>query len=398
MSDFKTGDVDLSSLKIDKTKKSGAPGRGRKWLHLLWLLLPVVVYLGYELVIKQVTPATKVRVATAQMLTGSEASAELVATGYVVAQVKAAVASKATGRLEVLNVEEGDVVKANDILAILDNADVKADLERAKANLAMARADSTDATIKLNRASELIKSGATTQDIVDEVRANYERAIASVNVALASVRYTEVAVENTIIRAPFTGTVLSKDADVGEMVAPFSSAGSSRGAVVTLADMSSLEVEADVSESNIYKVRVGAPAEIVLDAYPSIKYPAMVKKIVPTADRSRATVLTKIAFTQIDEKVLPEMSARVNFLPDTIDSAKAALPAVIAIPKTAVTNRDGRKVVYKVVGQNVIETTVQTGRELGTFVEIVSGTAIGDQVVLSPASGMKSGDKIELAQ
>ena len=398
MSDFKTGDVDLSSLKIDKTKKSGAPGRGRKWLHLLWLLLPVVVFLGYELVIKQVTPATKVRVATAQMLTGSEASAELVATGYVVAQVKAAVASKATGRLEVLNVEEGDVVKANDILAILDNADVKADLERAKANLAMARADSTDATIKLNRASELIKSGATTQDIVDEVRANYERAIASVNVALASVRYTEVAVENTIIRAPFTGTVLSKDADVGEMVAPFSSAGSSRGAVVTLADMSSLEVEADVSESNIYKVRVGAPAEIVLDAYPSIKYPAMVKKIVPTADRSRATVLTKIAFTQIDEKVLPEMSARVNFLPDRVDSAKAALPAVIAIPKTAVTNRDGRKVVYKVVGQNVIETTVQTGRELGTFVEIVSGTAIGDQVVLSPASGMKSGDKIELAQ
>ena len=398
MSDFKTGDVDLSSLKIDKTKKSGAPGRGRKWLHLLWLLLPVVVFLGYELVIKQVTPATKVRVATAQMLTGSEASAELVATGYVVAQVKAAVASKATGRLEVLNVEEGDVVKANDILAILDNADVKADLERAKANLAMARADSTDATIKLNRASELIKSGATTQDIVDEVRANYERAIASVNVALASVRYTEVAVENTIIRAPFTGTVLSKDADVGEMVAPFSSAGSSRGAVVTLADMSSLEVEADVSESNIYKVRVGAPAEIVLDAYPSIKYPAMVKKIVPTADRSRATVLTKIAFTQIDEKVLPEMSARVNFLPDKVDSTKAALPAVIAIPKTAVTNRDGRKVVYKVVGQNVIETTVQTGRELGTFVEIVSGTAIGDQVVLSPASGMKSGDKIELAQ
>ena len=398
MSDFKTGDVDLSSLKIDKTKKSGAPGRGRKWLHLLWLLLPVVVFLGYELVIKQVTPATKVRVATAQMLTGSEASAELVATGYVVAQVKAAVASKATGRLEVLNVEEGDVVKANDILAILDNADVKADLERAKANLAMARADSTDATIKLNRASELIKSGATTQDIVDEVRANYERAIASVNVALASVRYTEVAVENTIIRAPFTGTVLSKDADVGEMVAPFSSAGSSRGAVVTLADMSSLEVEADVSESNIYKVRVGAPAEIVLDAYPSIKYPAMVKKIVPTADRSRATVLTKIAFTQIDEKVLPEMSARVNFLPDKVDSAKAALPAVIAIPKTAVTNRDGRKVVYKVVGQNVIETTVQTGRELGTFVEIVAGTAIGDQVVLSPASGMKSGDKIELAQ
>ena len=398
MSDFKTGDVDLSTLKIDKTKKSGAPSRGRKWLHLLWLLLPVVLFFGYKLTLKQIAPATKVKVATAQMLTGSEASAELVATGYVVAQVKAAVASKATGRLEVLNVEEGDVVKANQILAILDNADVKADLARTTASLAMARADSTDAAIKLNRASELIKTGATTQDIVDEVKSNYARAIASVNVALAGVRYAEVAVENTIIRAPFDGTVLSKDADVGEMVAPFSSAGSSRGAVVTLADMSSLEVEADVSESNLYKVRVGSPAEIVLDAYPNVKYPAMVKKIVPTADRSRATVLTKIAFTQIDDKVLPEMSARVNFLPDRVDSGKAAMPAVIAIPKSAVTNRDGRKVVYKVVGQNVVEVAIQAGRELGTFTEISSGIAVGDQVVLSPASGMKSGDKIELSQ
>ncbi len=398
MSEFKTGNVDLSTLKIDKSNKSGASGRGRKWLHLLWLLLPVVLYFGYQLTIKQVTPATKVKIATAQMLTGSEASAELVATGYVVAQVKAAVASKATGRLEVLNVEEGDIVKANQILAILDNADVKADQARALANLEMARADSADAAIKYNRVSELIKSGSTTQDIVDATKANYDRAVASVNVALAGVRYAEVTVENTIIRAPFDGTVLSKDADVGEMVAPFSSAGSSRGAVVTLADMSSLEVEADVSESNIYKVKVGAPCEIILDAYPNIKYPAAVKKIVPTADRSRATVMTKIAFTQIDEKVLPEMSARVNFLPEKSGVAETPQPAVIAIPKSAVTSREGRKVVYKLVGENVQEAAVQIGRELGTFTEISSGIAVGDQVVLSPAGGMKSGDKIEISQ
>ncbi len=398
MSEFKTGNVDLSTLKIDKSNKSGAPGRGRKWLHLLWLLLPVVLYFGYQLTIKQVTPATKVKIATAQMLTGSEASAELVATGYVVAQVKAAVASKATGRLEVLNVEEGDIVQENQILAILDNADVKADQARALANLEMARADSADAAIKYNRVSELIKSGSTTQDIVDAAKANYDRALASVNVALAGVRYAEVTVENTIIRAPFDGTVLSKDADVGEMVAPFSSAGSSRGAVVTLADMSSLEVEADVSESNIYKVRVGAPCEIILDAYPNVKYPAAVKKIVPTADRSRATVMTKIAFTQIDEKVLPEMSARVNFLPEKSGVAETPQPAVIAIPKSAVTSREGRKVVYKLVGENVQEVAVQIGRELGTFTEISSGIAVGDQVVLSPAGGMKSGDKIEISQ
>ena len=398
MGEFNTGNVDLSALKIDKGRKSGAPGRGRKWLHLLWLLLPVVLYFGYQLTINRITPAAKVKVATVQMLTGSEAAAELVATGYVVAQVKAAVASKATGRLEVLNVEEGDVVSANQVLAVLDNADVKADLERARANLAMARADSLDAAIKYNRASELIKSGSTTQDLVEAAGANYDRAKASVNVALAGVRYSEVAVENTIIRAPFDGTVLSKDADVGEMVAPFSSAGSSRGAVVTLADMSSLEVEADVSESNIYKVRVGAPCEIVLDAYPNVKYPASVKKIVPTADRSRATVMTKISFTQIDEKVLPEMSARVNFLPEKRDEQLAAQPAVMAIPKSAVTSRDDRTVVFKIVDDKVTEVTIKTGRELGTFTEVVSGLTVGDRIVLSPAGGMKSGDKVELSQ
>ncbi len=398
MSEFKASDADLTALKLDKRQKTGAPRRWHKWLHLLWLLIPIVGYLVYRIGLHEITPATKVRSATAQMLTGSEAQAELVATGYVVAQVKAAVSSKATGRLEVLNVEEGDVVKAGEVLAILENSDVKADLERMKANVAMARADSTDAYIKLNRANELIKSGSTTQDIVDEMIANYDRAKASVAVASAGVRYAEVAVENTIIRAPFDGTVLSKDADVGEMVAPFSSAGSSRGAVVTLADMSSLEVEADVSESNIYKVNVGQPCEIILDAYPGVRYPGRVKKIVPTADRSRATVMTKIAFTQIDDKVLPEMSARVNFLPEKTAGAEKPQPPVLAVPKSTISNRNGRPVVFKIIGQNVQEVAVTIGRELGTFTEILSGLVAGDQVVVSPPGALKSGDKIELSQ
>ncbi len=398
MSELNASNADLSALKIDKSSKSGSRGRGRKWLHLLWLLVPIAIYLAYKVGIQEITPATKVRVATAQLLNGTEAQAELVATGYVVAQVKAAVASKATGRLETLNVEEGDVVQAGQVLAILENDDVKADLERMRANLVMARADSTDAAIKLNRANQLIMTGATTQDIVDEMKAYYDRAAASVEVAQAGVQYAEVAVENTIIRAPFDGTVLSKDADVGEMVAPFSSAGSSRGAVVTLADMNSLEVEADVSESNIYKVKVGAPCEIILDAYPGIRYPGRVKKIVPTADRSRATVMTKIAFETIDDKVLPEMSARVNFLPEKAAAETTPQQAVIAVPKTTLTNREGRSVVFKIAGAQVQEAAVQVGRELGTFTEIVSGVAVGDQVVISPPGGMKPGDKIEISQ
>ncbi len=399
MSDFKASSADLSALKIDKSRKSGAPGSNRKYLWIIGLLVvAAVVYFGYRFGIQQVTPTTKVRVATAQLLTGTEAQAELVATGYVVAQVKAAVASKATGRLEQLNVEEGDQVKSGEVLAVLENGDVRADLQRARAALAVARADSSIAAIDRERVLGLIKTGSTTNDRVDAAQAAYERANAGVKVALAGVDYAEVAVENTIIRAPFDGTVLSKDADVGEMVAPFASASSSRGAVVTLADMSSLEVEADVSESNIYKVKVGQPCEIVLDAYPGVRYAGEVKKIVPTADRSRATVMTKIAFKNVDGRVLPEMSARVNFLPVKVDQPEAPAQPVIAVPKSSVTNRDGRSIVFKVAGNKVIETVVQTGRELGTFTEVSSGIVVGDQVVISPPGAMKSGDKIELSQ
>ena len=389
--------VDLSALKIDRKRNSDAPRRGKKWLHLLWLLVPVIVYFGYQITIKSVAPAIKVQTARAQLLSGADAAAELVATGYVVAQVKAAVASKGTGRLEVLNVEEGDKVKAGEILAILDNSDIRADLDYAKAGLLSTRADSVEASINLKRQQGLIKADATTQDVVDAATAAFDRAVANMQVRRASIRSAEVALENTIIRAPFDGTVLTKNADVGEMVTPFASASSSKGAVVTIADMSSLEVEADVSESNIYKVKFSQPCEIVLDAYPGVKYQGYVKKIVPTADRSRATVLTKIGFKNIDDKVLPEMSARVNFLPVVEKQAAQEKPTLV-VAKGAITTRDGGKVVFKVVGDYVQETTIQAGRELGQMTEIITGLLSGDMVVVSPPGGMKTGDKVELTK
>jgi RND family efflux transporter MFP subunit len=397
MSESRPENVDLAALKIDRKQKSDAPRRGRKWFHLLWLLVPVIVYFGYQKTIKSITPATKVQTARAQLLSGTDAAAELVATGYVVAQVKAAVASKGTGRLEVLNVEEGDKVKAGEILAILDNSDIRADLDYAKAGLLAARADSVEASINLNRQRGLIKADATTQDVVDAATAGFDRAVANMQVRRASIRSAEVALENTIIRAPFDGTVLTKNADVGEMVAPFASASSSKGAVVTIADMSSLEVETDVSESNIYKVKPGQPCEIVLDAYPGVKYQGFVKKIVPTADRSRATVLTKIGFKNIDDKVLPEMSARVNFLP-VVEKQTAAEKPTLVVAKGAITTRDRGKVVFKVVGDYVKETPVETGRELGEMTEIVTGLVSGDVAIVSPPGGMKTGDKVELTK
>ena len=160
MNESNSDKVDLSTLKIDRKRKSDAPSRGRKWLHLLWLLVPIIIYVGYRTTIKSITPATKVQIARAQLLSGTDAAAELVATGYVVAQIKAAVASKGSGRLEVLNVEEGDKVKAGEILAILDNSDIRADLDYAKAGLLAARADSVEASVNLKRQQGLIKADA----------------------------------------------------------------------------------------------------------------------------------------------------------------------------------------------------------------------------------------------
>jgi RND family efflux transporter MFP subunit len=205
-----------------------------------------------------------------------------------------------------------------------------------------------------------------------------------------------VALENTFIRAPFDGTILTKNADVGEIVAPFASSATSKGSVVTLADMGSLEVEADVSESNINKVSAGQQCEIVLDAYPDTRYPGQVKKIVPTADRARATVLTKVAFIQRDARVLPEMSARVNFFADT--TARTSTATALAIPKDCLTTRESSTVVFRVNGDVVDQVTVRRGRELGSMVEILEGVSAGDRIVLTPPGKMSHGQKIELSK
>ncbi len=396
MSEADAKNADLSALRIDREKQRHAPGQGRKWWHLLWLLVPIIAYFIYQSVLHRVTPATSVKTTTVRLVTGSEAAAELVATGYVVAQVKAAVSSKATGRLRVLNVEEGDSVRSGDVIAELDNDDIRADFDLARANLKRARADSVQAALDFQRQHKLFASGHTTSEVMEAATAAYDRAQADVEAMAATVDGAMVALENTVIRAPFSGTVLTKTADVGEMVAPFASATSTKGSVVTIADMKSLEVEADVSESNINKVMVGQPCEIVLDAYPDHKYAGRVKKIIPTADRTRATVMTKIAFDSLDNRVLPEMSARVNFLSRGAATASTEMPPVLAVAKAALTMRDGRLVVFRVTAGRAQQVAVQTGRQLGEVTEILSGLTMGDSVVLSPAGGLKAGDKIDI--
>lgn len=373
---------DLDSLRIDKSKRYNDRPRGKAWLYLTLTVVVVAIIVAFSVFRKSVVPALKVKAATVAMISGSDAAANLVATGYVVAQRKAEVASKGTGRLVKLEFEEGDTVTAGQIIAVLDNEDIKANLQQAKAELGQAEVDTTNTGRIYRRSEALLKSGAVTSSQADDAEAAYKTAVARAMGAAAAVKTAEVNVENTYIRAPFSGTVLTKNAEVGEIVAPFASSASSKGSVVTLADMRSLEVEADVSESNINKVVIGQPCEIVLDAYPTVRYRGHVKKIVPTADRARATVLTKVVFDGLDDRVLPEMSARVNFFLDS--SASASVTAqMLSVPKDAITSRNGQKVVFVIDGDYVTQMPVSTGREAGKTVEIIQGLSAGQRVVLS---------------
>jgi RND family efflux transporter MFP subunit len=361
------------------------------------VLVLAAVPIAYLQLKEKIKATTAVKVAPVRLITGSDAGADLVATGYVVAQRMAEVASKGTGRLVYLGFEEGDQVKQGEVIAQLDNDDIKASLELARARLEQAVVDTLNAGRQYRRQQGLFSSGAVTDVDVEAAETAYRDALASRRAALASVRVAEVNVENTYIKAPFNGTILTKNADVGEVVAPFASSRSSKGSVVTMADMNSLEVEADVSEANIYKVRTGQRCEIVLDAYPGLPYPGYVKKVVPTADRARATVLTKVAFVEKDDRVLPEMSARVNFYLESTTRSSAEEATALVVPKEAITTRDGRKVVFRIDDNYATAVPITPGRELGKVVEVLQGLNQDDLVVLSPPGKLESGQKIEIS-
>ena len=203
-------------------------------------------------------------------------------------------------------------------------------------------------------------------------------------------------VENTRIIAPFDGTVLKKNADVGEIMAPLAGAASSKAAVVTIADMSSLEVDADVSEANITKVRPKQNCEITLDAYPQQRYPGYVSNIVPTADRSKATVMVKIKFMKYDERVLPEMGAKITFLAPGSSISPAHVKPLLTVPAAAVASRDGRQVVYQIREDRAVEVPVSTGQTIGNMIEVTGGLKEGDKVISRADGQIKDGTRVTL--
>lgn len=397
---------DLSKLRIERGVAPLRRRRRRKWLVLgIAGALIVVAIAFYALQPKVATVQTTPIVTTYP----SQQFVVLNATGYVVAQRKAAISSKATGRLEWLGVAEGSRVKAGDIIARIDNRDVVAQAQSAQANVNAARAgveqarvEQRNAQVELQRNQELVGRGFISQSALDTAKARADRAVAAVanaqatlNAAIAGARNAEVAVDYTQIRAPFDGVILSKAANVGDLVTPFSNATDSKGAVVSMADMSTLEVEADVSESSLSKVRVGQPAEIALDALPDARFRGHISRMVPTVDRAKATVMTKVQFDAIDPRILPEMSAKVSFLSQDVTPEQQK--PLLAVNSGALVQRDGRTVVLVLRDGRAAAVPVTPGAKIGDVTAIAGDIKSGEKAVQHPPESLADGMPVRTA-
>ena len=400
---------DLSRLKIDKTAKTVQTNlRKRPMLIIggagLVVLAAVLYWMGVF------TPAQSVEVATVSQTYPSQSFTLLNASGYVVAQRKAAVASKITSRLMELSVEEGSRVKKGDIIARLEGDDAKAARDQAQANLsvsryslAQARAELEDAKASFEREKELLAQEYTTKASFDSAEARYKKAIAGVSGAESAVKASDaalegakVSVEYTLLRAPFDAVVLTKNADIGDIVTPLGAAANAKAAVVTIADMNSLQVEADVSESNLEQVKEGQPCEIQLDALPEKRFRGEVHMVIPTADRTKATVMVKVRFLDSDPRVLPEMSAKVAFLSKAVSPEEEK--SRTTINPAAVVSRNNKSVAFVIKGGQVEEQEITTGEKLGDLLVVTGGVKAGDRVVLNPPKGLKTGSRVKQAE
>jgi RND family efflux transporter MFP subunit len=388
--------ADLSALRINRNAEPAPASSSRRWGRIAAVTtIAVVVVVSILIARGRFRSAVEVRLTPATMVSPGQSGAVLVASGYIVAQRKAAVASKGTGRLVYLGVVEGDRVRRGQVIARLEDADVRAQLAQARANLQLSQADLHNVERSLARVRALRDSDYISSSGVDSAEARYLQVKSGIAVAQAMVEGAEVALENTVIRAPFDGTVLTKNADVGEVVAPLAASAFSKSAVVTIADLRSLQVEADVSESNLEGVTVGQRCEIVLDAYPDQRYPGYVAMIVPTADRAKATVQVKVAFRSYDARVLPEMSAKVHFFPAELRAAGADTQPRLTVPAAAVVERDGHTVVYRVDREQAVEVPVTLGKRVGGSVSILQGLAAGALVIDSVSDRVRPGVKVK---
>jgi RND family efflux transporter MFP subunit len=394
----------LDRLTIDKSRQAGVrPGKGR--LRLVAAAVTVIVVAVVFFAARN--RAVSIETASVSQVYPTQSFTLLNASGYVVAQRKAAVAAKTTGRLEWLGVEEGSRVTSGQVIARLENKDLQALLQQGDASLSSSRAaleqaqaEQVDAMQAFGRQKELLKQGIVSKAEYDTAEARHKRAVAGVGgaeagvlVAAAARRGASVNLDYSLIRAPFDGVVLTKNADVGDIITPLGAAANAKAAVVTIADLGSLQVDVDVSESNLAQVKKGQPCEITLDALPGGRFRGVVHTVVPTADRAKASVMVKIAFLDRDSRILPEMSAKVAFLER--EAAKADQQPRIAVNPAAIATSGGREGVYLVKDDHVEFTPVTRGAKLGEMVE-VGGVRSGERVALKPLDKLKNGTRVVL--
>jgi HlyD family secretion protein len=404
---------DLGSLRIREDQRGKSVTRKR----VFYAFIPVIVFgliVGAAFALRNQKPV--VQVATVPKPDSGGPQTALNASGYVTPRRRATIAAKITGRVTAVYFDEGTRVKEGQLLSTLDDSDYKRALDSTKADRDSAQAAIADfevqlrnAEIELKRAQQLHDGGIGTQEALDNAATTADSlrakiALAKQQVAASESRVAEAqqAVDNCIIRAPFAGVVVSKDAQVGEMVSPNSAGGGfTRTGIATIVDMNSNEIEVDVNESYIAKVKEGQAVKAALDAFPDSPYEAKVRTVIPTADRQKATVKVRISFLKLDDKILPDMGVKVAFLEEAKPAvagkgAEKTPEAVIYIPKSAVRSDSNTSFVYLMKDGAVERRAVSMGMERGTDVGVLAGLTPGDSIVIKGPVNLHEGDKVEI--
>jgi RND family efflux transporter MFP subunit len=391
---------ELASLKIDRTRRKSSP-----WRWPLLLLLPVVVVLVglYALKAQQAFSAPEVETTTAAVsrdVAPSAGTPILTASGYVVARRKAVVSAKIQGRLSELRVEEGSIVTKDDTIARLESIDYEAAVRRSEAAVLRAQADLGEYERQLRLAENLATQRIVAVDQRDAAASRVKIAEAALAQARADLAYAEAQLQNTVIRAPFSGVVVKKMAEVGESVAPIPpgvNISTSSGAIVALADLATLEVEADVAEANVARIGSGQPAEVTVEAIPDRRYKAVLRQVIPTADRTKATVMVKVTILDKDKDLKPEMSAKVTFLePEKEAPAQASPGPVVLVPRESVVSRDGKPTVFVVREGKAQARAVQLGTERKGQVIVEHGLEGGETLVVRPKDDLRDGAAVKV--
>lgn len=413
----------LASLRIPRTEPPRSTGSGRRWLRRFVVLVLLITVAAVGLVaaarsgwldmVAALQPRLEVRVGAVNVTTGRAGDAVVVATGYVESRQQAKIGARGVGRIESLNAEEGTRVKKGDVLAVLEHTDMLAALAAVKAMLRRSQTEVVEHEVEIARAKreherseKLRPSRALTETEHDRAQFDYEAAVAkleslkaSIALAEARVREAEQMNENMFVRAPFDGTVISKDAELGESILPGGlGEGSGRGSVVTIADLDHLEVDCDVKEDYISRVAIGQPAEIAVDAVPDHRYTGRVRKIIPMGDRARATIKVKVEVLEIDGRLFPEMSSTVYFLPDKTEAKQPAERRVFC-PTDAIVTEAGKASVWIVRdGDRLQRVDVKIGVANNGQTEILGGLSGGERAVVQPAADLRHGQLVKVVE